>query len=54
MADLNIVCVGESGYSDSVLNNNSSNYCKGLGSADYVKNTMAVIPGPSKRPSLPL
>jgi hypothetical protein len=28
--------------------------CKGSGSADYVKNTMAVIPGPSKRPSLPL
>ena len=28
--------------------------CKGLGSADYGKNTMAVIPGPSKRPSLPL
>ena len=29
-------------------------YCRELGPAEYVKNVMTVIPGPSKRPSLPL
>ena len=28
--------------------------CRDLGSAEHVKNVMTVIPGPSKRPSLPI